>query len=107
MGTLFISTCCALLGVVSYGMERVNNNNSSTRNNNVLSSGNFTSFASYTILLGLGTTGFLNTLSTLRHGYDAAKRVFEVILSSSSSSSDNNTTKEIIIDPPQPTSIEI
>ena len=82
MGSMFISTCLALLSVVSFGMNRISNNSPKSS----LSSGNFTSFASYSILLGLGTTGFLDTLSKLRHGFESAKRVFNVILSSS-----NNT----------------
>ena len=71
MGSMFTSTCVALLGVVGYGMNRINTTS--------LSSGNFTSFATYSVLLGVGTTGFLDTLSKLRHGYDCAKRVFSVI----------------------------
>lgn len=97
MGSMFISTCLALLGVVSFGMNRISNNSPKSS----LSSGNFTSFASYSILLGLGTTGFLDTLSKLRHGFESAKRVFNVILSSSNNTAIKNDDdiNEITINP--------
>jgi ATP-binding cassette subfamily B protein len=71
MGFLFAASSSALLLVVHYGGRSVARGH--------MTSGQLTSFATYSFLLGLGTSGILNALGGFSKGLVAAERYYQLV----------------------------
>jgi ABC-type multidrug transport system fused ATPase/permease subunit len=71
MGFLFAASSSALLLVVHYGGRSVARGK--------MTSGQLTSFATYSFLLGLGTSGILNALGALSKGLVSAERYYKLV----------------------------
>jgi len=87
MGFLFVASSGALLLVVNVGGKSVAAGK--------MTSGQLTSFATYSFLLGLGTSGIVKAASEFFQGLTSAERFYRLIDGSTSSSSSKNETTAV------------
>jgi ABC-type multidrug transport system fused ATPase/permease subunit len=97
MGGMFVAGSLGLVSVVTLGASRMAHKHSGGRqyeHEGAITHGQLASFASYSFLLGLGTSGCLKALSEVRTGMDAARRYCQLLRTMLRSSSYPSLVKE-------------